>query len=43
MTDSNRVPSGSTPFCADEFNRIGFHDDGFLADAADCGTYDNHS
>jgi hypothetical protein len=43
MTDSNRVPSNSTPFSADEFDRIGFHDDGFLADAADCGTYDNPS
>lgn len=43
MTQNNLVPSGTSAITQQEFDRIGFHNDGFLADSADCGTYDNPS
>lgn len=41
MSDNNMVPADSTPLTQQEKDRIGFHNDAFLADSADCGTYDN--
>ena len=41
MTDNNLVPSDTTPLTTQERDRLGFHNDAFLADSADCGTYDN--
>lgn len=43
MTDNNMVPSGTTALTTQERDRLGFHNDAFLADSADCGTYDNPS
>lgn len=43
MTQNGLVPSDTSPITQNEFDRIGFHNDGFLADSADCGTYDNPS
>jgi chitodextrinase len=37
------TPSGSTPLTQQDKDRIGFHNDCFLADSADMGTYDNNS
>ncbi|WP_123042053.1 DUF4832 domain-containing protein [Cohnella candidum] len=37
------TPSGSTPLTQQEKDRIGFHNDCFLSDSADMGTYDNNS
>ncbi len=37
------APSGSTPLTQQDKDRIGFHNDCFLADSADMGTYDNNS
>ncbi len=41
MTDNNMVPSDTTALTTAERDRLGFHNDAFLADSADCGTYDN--
>lgn len=41
LSDHGMVPEGSTPLTQRERDRIGFHNDAFLADSADCGTYDN--
>lgn len=41
LSDHDMVPAGSTPLTQQERDRIGFHNDAFLADSADCGTYDN--
>ncbi|WP_171687009.1 DUF4832 domain-containing protein [Paenibacillus planticolens] len=37
------TPSGSSPLTQEERDRIGFHNDCFLSDSADMGTYDNNS
>ncbi|MBB6734675.1 DUF4832 domain-containing protein [Cohnella zeiphila] len=37
------TPSGSAPLTQQDKDRIGFHNDCFLADSADMGTYDNNS
>ncbi len=37
------TPSGSSPLTQTDKDRIGFHNDCFLADSADQGTYDNPS
>ncbi|MFC5529654.1 DUF4832 domain-containing protein [Cohnella yongneupensis] len=37
------TPTGSTPLTQSNRDRIGFHNDCFLSDSADMGTYDNNS
>ncbi|WP_248930570.1 DUF4832 domain-containing protein [Paenibacillus hamazuiensis] len=37
------APSGSTALTQQDKDRIGFHNDCFLSDSADMGTYDNNS
>ncbi|QJD83895.1 DUF4832 domain-containing protein [Cohnella herbarum] len=37
------TPSGTTALTQDDKDRIGFHNDCFLSDSADMGTYDNNS
>lgn len=37
------TPSGASPLTQQDKDRIGFHNDCFLADTADMGTYDNNS
>ncbi|WP_168122328.1 DUF4832 domain-containing protein [Paenibacillus sp. HB172176] len=37
------TPSGTTALTQEEKDRIGFHNDCFLSDSADMGTYDNNS
>jgi hypothetical protein len=37
------APAGTPALTQEQMNRIGFHNDCFLADSADMGTYDNNS
>lgn len=43
MTQNGLVPSGTTALTTQDFDRLGFHDDCFLSDSADMGTYDQNS